>query len=80
MNKYRQMIHWYHLFRFHIYELIHDICFSLCHMELKPSVCDNPERWDGMGDGKEAQEGGDTCILWLINVDVLTYTETNTML
>ena len=49
-------------------------------MELKPSVCDNPERWDGVGDGKEAQEGGDTCILWLINVDVLTYTETNTIL
>ena len=25
-------------------------------------LCDNLERWNGEGDGKEAQEGGDKCI------------------
>ena len=24
--------------------------------------CDNLEGWDGVGDGKEVQEGGDICI------------------
>ena len=28
-----------------------------------PVFCDNPEGWDGVGDGKEAQEGGDMHIL-----------------
>ena len=26
-------------------------------------LCDNLERWDGVGDGMEFQEGGDVCIL-----------------
>ena len=25
-------------------------------------LCDNLEGWDGVGDGKEVQEGGDICI------------------
>ena len=26
-------------------------------------LCDNLEGWDGVGSGKEVQEGGDICIL-----------------
>ena len=25
-------------------------------------LCDNPEGWNGVGGGKEVQEGGNTCI------------------
>jgi len=25
-------------------------------------LCDNPEGWDGVGDGRTIQEGGDICI------------------
>ena len=25
-------------------------------------LCDNLERWDGVGDGTEVQEGGDICM------------------
>ena len=32
-------------------------------------LCDNLEGWDGVGDGREVQEGGGMCI-WLIHVDV----------
>ena len=27
-----------------------------------PVLCDNLEGWDGVGGGKEVQEGGDVCI------------------
>ena len=34
-------------------------------------LCDYLEGWDGVGDGREVQEGGDTYVdLWLIHVDV----------
>ena len=38
-------------------------------------LCDNLEGLDGMGGGREVQQGGDLCIpcvytLWLIHVDV----------
>ena len=34
-------------------------------------LCYNLEGWDGLGDGKEIQEGGDINVyLWLIHVDV----------
>ena len=33
-------------------------------------LCDNLERWDGEGDAREAYEGGNICILWLIHVEV----------
>ena len=31
--------------------------------DLKPGPCDNLEGWDGVGAGREAQEGGGICIL-----------------
>ena len=31
-------------------------------MELKLVLCDNLEGWDGVGDRKEVQEGGDICL------------------
>ena len=31
-------------------------------MELIPVLCDNLEGWDGVGDGREVQEGGDVGI------------------
>ena len=33
--------------------------FATWHRELNPVLCDNLEEWDGVGDGKEAQEWGD---------------------
>ena len=36
--------------------------FAVCLMELKQGLCDNLERWDGEGDGREVQKGGDICI------------------
>ena len=33
-------------------------------------LCDNLEGWNGVGGGREVQEGEDMCILWLIYVDV----------
>ena len=30
--------------------------------ELNPVLCDNLEGWDGVGDGREVQEGWDICI------------------
>ena len=36
-----------------------------------PVFCDNLEGWDGVGEGKGVQEGGDICVyLRLIHVDV----------
>ena len=29
--------------------------------ELKQGLCNNLERWDGEGDEREVQEGGDIC-------------------
>ena len=34
----------------------------LCLRELKQGLCINLEGWDGAGDRREVQEGGDTCI------------------
>ena len=36
--------------------------FAVCLWELKQGLCINLEGWDGEGDGKEVQEGGDICI------------------
>ena len=33
--------------------------FAVWLKELKQGLCDNLERWDGEGDGREASEGGD---------------------
>ena len=35
--------------------------FSVCLRELKLGFCINLEGWDGVGDGRELQEGGDIC-------------------
>ena len=36
--------------------------FSVCLREFKQRLCNNPERWDGEGDGRGIQEVGNTCI------------------
>ena len=36
--------------------------FALCLRELKRGLCINLEGFDGEGDGREVQEGGDICI------------------
>ena len=39
--------------------------------KLKQGLCINLEGWDGEGDGREVQNGGDMCVyLWLIHVEV----------
>ena len=36
--------------------------FAVCLRKLKQGLCINLEGWDGEGDGKEVQNGGDRCI------------------
>ena len=36
---------------------------SVADWELNPMLCDSLEGWDGVGDGREVQEGGDIYIL-----------------
>ena len=36
--------------------------FAVCLGKLKQGLCINLEGWDGEGDGREDQKGGDTCI------------------
>ena len=36
--------------------------FAVCLRKLKQGLCINLEVWDGEGDGREVQEGGDRCI------------------
>ena len=36
--------------------------FAVCLRKLKLMLCDSPEGWDGVGGGREVQEGGDRCI------------------
>ena len=36
--------------------------FALWLRKLKQGLCINLEGWDGEGDGREVQEGGDMCI------------------
>ena len=35
---------------------------AACLRELKAGLCNKLEGWDGVGDGREVQEGGDICI------------------
>ena len=37
--------------------------FTVWLRKLKQGLCINLERWDGVGDGREVQKGGDICIL-----------------
>ena len=36
--------------------------FTLCLRQLRLGLCINLEEWDGEGNGREVQEGGDICI------------------
>ena len=36
--------------------------FAVWLRELKQGLCDHLEGWDGEGDRREVEEGGDTCI------------------
>ena len=36
--------------------------FAVWLRKLKQGLCVNPEGWDGKGDGRETQKGGDICI------------------
>ena len=36
--------------------------FAVCLRKLKPGLFINLEGWDGEGDGREVQKGGDICI------------------
>ena len=37
--------------------------FAVWLRKLKQGLCINLEKWDGEGDGREVQKGGDICIL-----------------
>ena len=37
--------------------------FAIWIRKLKQGLCNNREGWDGEGDGREVQKGGDICIL-----------------
>ena len=41
-----------------------DSQLRICYMtrKLKQDLCNNLEGWDGEGDGREFQKGGDICI------------------
>ena len=44
--------------------------FAVWLRKLKQGLCINLEAWDGEGDGREVQKGGDIYIyLWLIHVE-----------
>ena len=36
--------------------------FAVCLRKLKQGFCINLDGWDGEGDGREVQKGGDICI------------------
>ena len=37
--------------------------FTVWLRKIKQGLCINLEGWDGVGDGREVQKGGDICIL-----------------
>ena len=52
--------------------------FAVWLRELKQGLCDNQQGWDGEGDGREMQEGGDIRIPMADSYGCMT--ETNTIL
>ena len=45
--------------------------FAACFRKHKQRLCINLEGWNGEGDQREVQKGGDICIyLWLTHVEV----------
>ena len=53
---------------------------GICCMtqEFNLVLCDNLEEWDGVEDGREAQEGGDICIPMADSCECMA--ETNTII
>ena len=45
-----------------IYKIDSQWEFAVCFRKLKQRLCINLEGWDGEGDEREVQEGGDICI------------------
>ena len=45
-----------------IYKIDSQREFAVWLRKLKQWLCTNLEGWDGEGDGREIQKGGDTCI------------------
>ena len=45
-----------------IYKIDSQRQFAVCLRELKQGLCINLEGWDGEGDGRAVQKGGDVCI------------------
>ena len=39
--------------------------FAACLRKLKQGLCINLKGWNGEGDGREVQKGGDICIPWV---------------
>ena len=51
---------WRHLYYFMLNQSKWE--FALCHREFNLVLCDDLERWDGQGEGREFQQQGDMCI------------------
>ena len=45
-----------------IYKIDSQREFAVCLKRLKQGLCINLEGWDGEGDGREVQKGGNICI------------------
>ena len=45
-----------------IYKIDSQWEFAVCLRKLKQELCINLEEWDGVGVGREVQEGGNICI------------------
>ena len=45
-----------------IYKIESQWEFAVCLRKLKQGLCINLEGWDGEGNGREVQKGGDICI------------------
>ena len=45
-----------------IYKIVSQWEFAVCLRKPKQGLCINLEGWDGEGDGREVQKGGDICI------------------
>ena len=46
-----------------IFEIDSQSEFAVCLRKLKQGLCVSLEGWDGEGEGREAQKGGDICIV-----------------
>ena len=45
----------------------------MCYRALNPVLCDNLEMWDGVGGGRQFQEGGDLYVHIYIHTYIHTY-------